>query len=675
MNLVTSHSLFAGCLLLSLFSRAGTIFPTDTLVVETYDCAGMTNVCAGIPATDLSSYTLIQDGAPYAGGVNGCNFDTTVTYTYNTLLGLGTLGPYHLDSWSVDGQVFNGEFLDIPSLVTMLNTWDPQGNWMHDPNALSISGGAPDKSYSNMEVTVMMNNTPSTIGMNYGLLPQGTEMAFSAGAHTLVAIDNANGLKDTLIVVVECLALPTPLTFYDTIQANGFPFVLCLDTTQLPGNVVSIENACPGQSGEFVSFYLDTADYCVKYAGIKCGGTESACIVVCDDMGFCDTTNMTVTVDFSLCAKSSQKWNDTLVVNFTKTLCIDTTALPGIIQTVDNICPGESGESVVFEYDETTHCVTYTGIAPGLDQGCFLLTDEFGNADTAYVCVYVRLPESGIILDTLLLGQNQIYCMDASELAGNVINIENFCPAFPANEVSFAVDALNLCVEGQSLTIGTDTACIFICDDYGVCDTTHLYITVVPDVANPCANSLPPVANNDLASTLLNTPVNVEILANDDLGNCQFATVTLLDASSGGEGPRHGLTVLNPDQTVDFVPDSEYCGLDTFEYVLCSPVSCDTAMVLVNITCTPLDSIIIYNGISPNGDAVNDFFTIENIEQFPDNVLTIYNRWGNKVFQKQGYQNTWNGKYRSADLPDGTYFYLLMLGDGREFSGYVQIHR
>ena len=227
----------------------------------------------------------------------------------------------------------------------------------------------------------------------------------------------------------------------------------------------------------------------------------------------------------------------------------------------------------------------------------------------------------------------------------------------------------------MSWTIGTDTACNFICDYYGICDTNHLYITVVPDVANTSANSLPPVANNDLASTLLNTPVNVEILTNDDLDNCQFATVTLLDASSGGEGPRHGLTVLNPDQTVDFVPDSEYCGLDTFEYVLCSPVSCDTAMVLVNITCTPLDSIIIYNGISPNGDAVNDFFTIENIEQFPDNVLTIYNRWGNKVFQKQGYQNTWNGKYRSADLPDGTYFYLLMLGDGREFSGYVQIHR
>ncbi|MFQ5445814.1 MAG: gliding motility-associated C-terminal domain-containing protein [Saprospiraceae bacterium] len=674
MKLVTRHCFLIGCLLFTLSLRAGSIFPTDSIVIETYDCTGTTNVCVGIPATDLGSFTLIQDGAPYFGSINGCNFDTTVTYTYNTLLGLGTLGPYHLDSWVVNGQVFNGEFLDIPALVDMLNVWDPQGNWVHEPNSLSISGGAPGKSYSNMEVTVMMNNTPSTIGMNFGLLPQGTEMAFAEGTHTLVAIDNANGLQDTLTVVVVCLSLPTTQTFSDTIQANGFPFVLCLDTTQLPGNVTSIENACPGQSGQFVSFYLDTVNYCLKYSGIKCGGTESACVVICDDTGLCDTTNVTVTVDFSLCAKSSQKWNDTLVVNFTKTLCIDTTALPGVIQTVDNLCPGESGQSVVFEYDETTHCVTYTGIAPGLDQGCFLLTDEFGNTDTAYVCIYVRLPESGIILDTLLLGQSQTYCMDASELAGNVVNIENFCPAFPANEVSFAVDALNLCVDVQSLTVGTDTACIFICDDYGVCDTTYLYVTVMPDVANPCANSLPPVANNDLASTLLNTPVNVDILSNDDLGNCQFITIAILDEGNGG-GPRHGLTVLNPNQTVDFVPDLDFCGLDTFEYVLCSPAGCDTAMVLLNVNCTPLDSVIIYNGISPNGDGVNDSFTIENIEQFPDNELRVYNRWGNLVFRQQGYQNTWNGKYRSSDLPDGSYFYLLTLGDGREFSGFLQIHR
>ncbi|RMF28782.1 MAG: hypothetical protein D6765_05530, partial [Bacteroidetes bacterium] len=39
------------------------------------------------------------------------------------------------------------------------------------------------------------------------------------------------------------------------------------------------------------------------------------------------------------------------------------------------------------------------------------------------------------------------------------------------------------------------------------------------------------------------------------------------------------------------------------------------------------------------------------------------------------YRNTWTGTYRGADLPDGTYFYLLELEDGRTFSGFVELRR
>jgi gliding motility-associated-like protein len=75
---------------------------------------------------------------------------------------------------------------------------------------------------------------------------------------------------------------------------------------------------------------------------------------------------------------------------------------------------------------------------------------------------------------------------------------------------------------------------------------------------------------------------------------------------------------------------------------------------------------------------VNDLFTIDGIDAYPNNKLIIFNRWGNSVYEKVGYSNDWNGTWNSQMmLPDGTYFYILELNDdeARKFSGYIQIHR
>ncbi|MEK7257618.1 MAG: gliding motility-associated C-terminal domain-containing protein, partial [Bacteroidota bacterium] len=511
----------------------------------------------------------------------------------------------------------------------------------------------------------------------FGLLPQGTELDFSQGTHKIVAIDLSNGDKDTLTVIVECLQLPPSFIYRDTVPADGLPYVLCLDSTELLGTVVSVSNACEDASGEYVSFFIDTANFCVKYEPIKCGGTEQACIVVCDDLGVCDTTYMIITVDYSLCTAVSHKIMDTLLVNFTGSFCIDTSSLPFPVESVENLCPGDSGESVDFDYDPATHCVTWTTFMQGQDQACFLLTDTMGNTDTVYFCVIVTVPESGIILDTILLGQSETYCFDISELAGNVLSIENYCPASSGDQVVFTLDAVGLCLQAQGIALGTDTACIVICDSYGTCDTTLVLVTVVPDTGDPCFNSLPPTAVDDTATTALNTPVNIDILANDTLGICLPVMLTVLSPATGGIGPHFGLTALNADQTVDYLPFADFCGKDSFQYVLCSPVGCDTATVRLDVACAKLDSIIIYNGFSPNGDETNEVFKIENIERFGDNEVIVYNRWGNLVFQEIGYANTWDGTYQNTGLPDGTYFYIIRLNDlaKREYSGYLQIHR
>jgi gliding motility-associated-like protein len=87
------------------------------------------------------------------------------------------------------------------------------------------------------------------------------------------------------------------------------------------------------------------------------------------------------------------------------------------------------------------------------------------------------------------------------------------------------------------------------------------------------------------------------------------------------------------------------------------------------------DGILVYNGFSPNGDGMNDFFKIDGLEQYPEHELKIFNGSGKMVFRTSHYLSDWGGSWGQNNLPDGTYYYLLEDGKGRTYSGYVQIKR
>jgi len=78
--------------------------------------------------------------------------------------------------------------------------------------------------------------------------------------------------------------------------------------------------------------------------------------------------------------------------------------------------------------------------------------------------------------------------------------------------------------------------------------------------------------------------------------------------------------------------------------------------------------IIVYNAISPNStEGKNDFFKIQNIEFWPDNIVSIFNRWGERIFEVDGYDNLkadkrFNGDSKSGNgkVPAGTYFYKVI---------------
>lgn len=86
--------------------------------------------------------------------------------------------------------------------------------------------------------------------------------------------------------------------------------------------------------------------------------------------------------------------------------------------------------------------------------------------------------------------------------------------------------------------------------------------------------------------------------------------------------------------------------------------------------------VVVIKGITPNSDGENDQLYIENIENYPENVVSIYNRWGVMLYTQKGYDNTtkfWPLKTQS-NLASGTYYYVVELGPGNEVKkGWIEI--
>jgi len=91
-------------------------------------------------------------------------------------------------------------------------------------------------------------------------------------------------------------------------------------------------------------------------------------------------------------------------------------------------------------------------------------------------------------------------------------------------------------------------------------------------------------------------------------------------------------------------------------------------------------SLTIPDGFSPNNDNINDFFEIPELIDYKGE-LSVWNRWGDVVFQSKDYQNDWGGTCETGfcfgsgiDVADGTYFYALKVGDVQK-EGYITILR
>ncbi len=77
-----------------------------------------------------------------------------------------------------------------------------------------------------------------------------------------------------------------------------------------------------------------------------------------------------------------------------------------------------------------------------------------------------------------------------------------------------------------------------------------------------------------------------------------------------------------------------------------------------------VDKLYIPTAFTPNKDGVNDTWELLGLALYPDAVVTIYNRWGQKILDAKNYYLTpWDGTYKGKNVPTGAYIYVIQLNN------------
>jgi gliding motility-associated-like protein len=617
----------------------------ETLIAFIPTCDDLAAIC--VPLTKVK--TINVDGK-----------DTPITPCVGSFYSAAPLlkgTSFVIKDWTLGSVKYSGAAKSIKAIVDSLNTWDAVGNWAYDSDTKHITGGAASKTYGILNIQDVSSAVPQNYGLNYTKGVDGTLLKLYKGDHIIIAKNDKN-CTDTLKISIKCdFKAPKPDTIYLTMLITESK-TACLDVSELFGAPVSVTEGCMNQ---YLADATMLANNCIKFTGVNLG-TDTICFTSCDANGICDITYIILDVN-----KPFKDVIDTISVSENKKYCIHPSdyGIEGAF-TMKTTCDQKVDGNISFTADQNG-CIEYVGLKTGNDTICVEVCDKAGKCGNFKIFVNVRpqiiIPGTGsqdiIFKDTILIGDMYDYCAPLP-LGFVPVSIKNNCPKTSGN-ASFDLNDKTFCVKYTGLIDGIDTACITLCDANKDCFNVKMIIWVEKIIVMP-------LARDDHDTTVVGGKIFIDEMKNDIIPG-KLVEMKLLSK------PRLGSLVTTNTMKMEYSNNKDECGvIDTFNYYICNQDGCDTAKVSIYIRCA---KVKVYTGFSPNGDDANETFTIMDIDQFPSNELRIFNRWGNEVMFEKGYKNTWKGTWNNQNLPDGTYFYILDLGDKEHtmFSGYLQIQR
>lgn len=200
-----------------------------------------------------------------------------------------------------------------------------------------------------------------------------------------------------------------------------------------------------------------------------------------------------------------------------------------------------------------------------------------------------------------------------------------------------------------------------------------LMVTVIPA---PCANQAPIITASQTSVPIAGTAsIDLSLLISDTDNNIDLGSLKILIPPSSGAVAE----IVNSTLSIDYA-GLNFSGQDKITIEVCDLLgSCTQQELTINV----VGDLIIYTGISPNSDLYNEKWIIQNIESLPDtkeNKVSIYNRWGDLVFEISNYDNNtrvFKGINKNGnEVTSGVYFYRIEFASGKEnLTGYLTIKK
>jgi len=611
------------------------------------------------------------------------NNDGTVNVAPNTPAGTYTV------SYTICEALNSGHCTTVTSTITIgggVLTVTPV-------TTLTVANGAQGGTTTNSVLTgVSLNGQPAnsqSVTITFSGLPAGVtsntngQLVVAPGTpatnttiyytvcETLNANNNCHTYSTTLVIGTPSLSV-TPRTYVIPDATVGGTTSSVLETITIDGHTPSSQSVTITFGNLPVGIQTTTSGGFRVPAGTPTG-IHTVTYIVCEVLNpdHCVTSIATIAVgNVPVVTPNAFTYTGTATVTTPSILDDDTVGTQSATtgtggNVVINITSTPTG-TVVPSLDANNGRVT---IPAGTPPGIYTITYDVCTTATPTACtpgavvitipnVPVITPDDMVYTDTTtttagnILTNDRVGTQSATAGNGGNVSITVTIPATP-KAPGATVPTLNpntgVVTVPAGTPSGTYTITYKICTTATPtsCDTGVVTITVSGTVTEA------PDTNDVTAYTRINTPVTVGVTSS--------TTVTVSIPSQ----PANGTAVSNGDGTITYTPNNGFKGTDSFEYSLCNAAGCRTATISVRVT----SELIIYNGVSIGGSDKNNHFHIEGIENYPNNTVRIYNRWGVKVFEMSGYNNTTKAFKGVSDaratleasdnLPQGTYYYIV----------------
>ncbi len=606
--------------------------------------------CAAANASTSIEIVAVDDPTFAYGSSTYCLSGTDPTPTITTSGGSFASTPA--------GLTLNGTTGEITLASSAANTYD----------VTYITGGAcPDN--STVQVTV---TTSPTAGFSYAGTPycEGSGAATvtfdpGASAGTFAAVPSTTDLviNATTGEVDLNTSVPGTYTVENDIPAAGG----CVAANETTTITITAQDDPTFDYGGATSFCENETNPVATISGTA-GGTFTstpAGIAVDGSTGEIDISTSTAgaSYDITYTTTGTCPDNSTLTVTLNES---PTAPTGGSTAASNTICEGESVD--ITAAGSTGTGVTYSvfdAMTGGTNLGATPLTVSPTTTTTYYVEAFNSNGCGNLGgRDAVTITVNPLPSIDAGA-------DETICPG----------ESVTLTATGTGSVVWSTTETT---PSITVSPSATTVYTVTLTDGNSCENS------DDVTVTVQS--VGGSLSAVDDSYTSNSGVVETLDVMSNDtqtsstpaivSAPSNGTATVNGDGTIEYTSNDDFIGTEAFTYEICDAFCtniCDTATVTITVESS--EDFKVPGGFSPNGDNINDFFVITGLDQYPDNKLSIFNRWGDVVYEAAPYNNDWDGTpsvgvLMGDKVTSGTYFYILELGEGIEpLKGSLEIKR